>query len=139
MARNTSRNRGNSNNPQGHNQYDSGWMDTAREKPFTAAAAAAAAVGAGVFLWSRRNQISGQISNLSDQISDWSESMRSNSGRTGEEFAIAGDTGTFDEGSISKSSKTSRRSGSARGMSETGGGNASLGAQTGSTGIGGAN
>jgi hypothetical protein len=43
-----------------------------------AAATAAAAVGAGVFLWSKRNQISEQLSNLSDQISDWTETMRSN-------------------------------------------------------------
>ena len=53
-------------------------MDAAKDRPMTAAAAAAAAVGAGVFLWSKRNQISEQLSNLSDQISDWTESMRSN-------------------------------------------------------------
>ena len=54
-----------------------------------AAAAAAAAVGAGVFLWSKRSQISEQLSNLSDQISDWTESMRSN--EQGSEFASADD------------------------------------------------
>ncbi len=70
--------RGRNNNPEGRNQY-SGWMDTARERPFTAAASAAAAVGAGVFLWSRRNQISDQIGNLSDQISEWREGMSSDS------------------------------------------------------------
>ena len=43
----------------------------------TAAAAAAAAVGAGVFLWSRRNRISDQISSLADQISEWREGMSS--------------------------------------------------------------
>jgi hypothetical protein len=71
MARNnrTSRN----NNPSGRNQYSGGWTDTARERPLTTAAAAAAAVGAGVFLWSRRNQISDQLANLSDQISEWRE------------------------------------------------------------------
>jgi hypothetical protein len=53
-------------------------MDSARERPMAAAATAAAAVGAGVFLWSKRNQISEQLSNLSDQISDWTENMRSN-------------------------------------------------------------
>jgi len=78
MARN---NRGGrNNNPEGRNQYSSSWTDTARDKPFTTAAAAAAAVGAGVFLWSRRNQISEQLSQLSDQISEWSEGMRSSSG-----------------------------------------------------------
>ena len=90
-----SRNRGrsgNNNNPEGRNQYSNGWMDTAKERPFTSAVTAAAAVGAGVFLWSRRNQISEQISGLSDQISDWSESMRSS--RSGsDEFEMA-DSGT---------------------------------------------
>ena len=75
MARSNSRG-GRNNNPSGRNQYsDWGMMDMARDRPFTAAATAAAAVGAGVFLWSRRNQISEQISHLSDQISEWREGM----------------------------------------------------------------
>lgn len=78
MARNSQKGRRN-NNPEGRNQYSgSSWMDSARERPIAAAATAAAAVGAGVFLWSKRNQISEQLSNLSDQISDWTEAMRSN-------------------------------------------------------------
>jgi hypothetical protein len=72
MARNNQRGR-NNNNPTGRNQYSSDWMDSVRERPMASAAAAAAAVGAGVFLWSKRNQISDQISRLSDQMSDWSE------------------------------------------------------------------
>jgi hypothetical protein len=52
-------------------------MSTARENPVTAAAAVGGAVAAGVFLWSRRNQISDQLSNLSDQISDWRSGMSS--------------------------------------------------------------
>jgi len=79
---------GRNNNPEGYNQYNSGWMDTARERPFAAAATAAAAVGAGVFLWSRRNQISDQIANLSDQISDWREG-----GQSSDQFSSA-DTGS---------------------------------------------
>jgi len=79
-------NRSKNNNPEGRNQY-SGWMDSARDRPFTAAATAAAAVGAGVFLWSRRNQISDQISNLSEQFSDWSSSMRSGDGAAQEDFS----------------------------------------------------
>ena len=55
----------------------------------TTAAAAAAAVGAGVFLWSKRNQISEQLSNLSDQISDWTESMRSNEQETSSRAELA--------------------------------------------------
>jgi len=62
------RSRSRNNNPEGRNQY-SGWTDTAKDRPFATAAAAAAAVGAGVFLWSRRNQISDQLTNLNDQIS----------------------------------------------------------------------
>ena len=137
MARTNQRGRKN-NNPEGHNQYDT-WMGSAKDKPFTAAATAAAAVGAGVFLWSRRNQISEQIANLSEQIVDWSESMRSDSRRSDEEFALAGDTGSYESASGSSGSSnrgSSRKSGnsrSGRGMSETGGGNASLGAHTGST------
>ena len=60
MARNNQRGRRN-NNPEGRNQYSSSWMDSARERPMAAAATAAAAVGAGVFLWSRRNQISESV------------------------------------------------------------------------------
>ena len=87
MARSNG-NRGGSrrnNNPEGRNQYSSGWMDSARERPMATAAAAAAAVGAGVFLWSRRNQISDQISNLSDQISDWTSSMMSSEDSSGQD------------------------------------------------------
>ena len=76
-----SRGRGRNNNPDGRNQY-SGMMSTARDNPLTTAAAVGGAVAAGVFLWSRRNQISDQISNLSDQISEWREGLSS----SGDEF-----------------------------------------------------
>src|SRR5215210_3634533 len=93
MPRNDNNNRGGNrgsrrsknNNPEGHNQYNSGWMDAARERPVAAAAAAAAAVGAGVFLWSRRGQISDQLSQISYQIGEWSEGMSSD-----REFEMAG-------------------------------------------------
>ena len=39
MARNNRSSR--NNNPSGRNQYSGGWADTAKERPFTAAAAAA--------------------------------------------------------------------------------------------------
>src|SRR5690242_15572822 len=71
--------RGQNNNPEGRNQY-SGVMGTARENPLAAAAAVGGAVAAGVFLWSRRNQISEQISSLSDQISEWREGLSSSDG-----------------------------------------------------------
>src|SRR5690348_16711847 len=80
-------NRGRNNNPEGRNQY-SGMMSTARENPIAAAAAVGGAVAAGVFLWSRRNQISDQIGNLSDQISEWREGWQSGDS----EFGSASDT-----------------------------------------------
>lgn len=67
------RRRGQNNNPEGYNQYNSGWIDSARERPLATAAAVGGAVAAGVFLWSRRAQISDQIAGLSDQISEWRE------------------------------------------------------------------
>ncbi|HKH26960.1 MAG TPA: hypothetical protein VKA61_01345 [Sphingomicrobium sp.] len=150
MARNNQRGRRN-NNPEGRNQYSSSWMDSARERPVAAAATAAAAVGAGVFLWSRRNQITDQLSNLSEQISEWTDNMRSGSDQG--EFETADMGGSSMSGTTSgaatgsTSSRTSRSTGSrptstggsnrsSRGMSETGGGNASLGAHSGTTGSG---
>ena len=62
------------------------WADSAKERPLTTAAAAAGAVAAGVFLWSKRNQISDQISRLSDQITDWTKDMRS--GNSSRELAL---------------------------------------------------
>jgi len=138
MPRNNSRSR--NNNPSGRNQYSGDWMDTIKERPIAAAAVAAASVGAGVFLWSKRSALSEQMSNLSSQISDWTESMRSSSDQ---EFEMA-DSSPSGAAAGSTSSRTSRSTGSrptstrgksnrsTRGMSETGGGNASLGAHTGS-------
>ena len=74
---------GRNNNPSGRNQYsDWGVMDMARERPIAAAAAAAGAAAAGLFLWSRRSQISDQISNLSDQIGEWREGMATSAAMT---------------------------------------------------------
>jgi hypothetical protein len=107
MPRNNNNNRGGNrggrrsknNNPEGYNQYNSGWMDAARERPVAAAAAAAAAVGAGVFLWSKRGQISEQLSQISDQIGEWSETLSSE-----RELELAGGGTEF---SGSTSSRTS--------------------------------
>lgn len=104
------------NNPSGRNQYsDWGVMDVARERPMAAAAVAAGAAAAGLFLWSKRAQISDQLSNLSDQFSEWRESVGSS-----DEF---GD----DTGGLTISRQTTSRQ---RSTSETGGGNASLGARS---------
>jgi hypothetical protein len=138
MPRNNDRSR--NNNPSGRNQYSSDWMDTIKERPIAAAAVAAASVGAGVFLWSKRNALSDQMSSLSNQIRDWTETMRSSSD---EEFEMA-DNSPSGAATGSTSSRTSRSTGSrptstrgksnrsSGGMSETGGGNASLGSHTGS-------
>lgn len=106
------------NNPSGRNQYSSDWgvLDMARERPIAAAAVAAGAAAAGLFLWTKRSQISDQLSNLSDQFSEWTQGM----GSSGEDFD--------DTGGLTTSSQSSSRQ---RGMSETGGGNASLGARSG--------
>ena len=55
----------------------SGWASTAKERPVATAAAVGAAAAAGVFLWSRRNQISDQLSHMNEQISDWSNNRKS--------------------------------------------------------------
>src|SRR3954452_5041225 len=82
---------GRNNNPSGRNQYsDWGVMDMARERPFAAAAAAAGAAAAGLFLWSKRAQISNQLSNLSDQFGEWTENFGSDN-----QFGGTDDTGGF--------------------------------------------
>jgi hypothetical protein len=81
MATNN-RGRGGRSNPDGRNQY-SGVMGTARANPLSTAAAVGGAVAAGVFLWSRRNQISDQIGNLADQVSGWREGMQSDDTASG--------------------------------------------------------
>lgn len=117
MPRNSNR-RGRNNNPTGRNQYsDWGVMEMVRERPIAAAAAAASAAAAGLFLWSKRTQISDQLSNLSDQFADWRE-------RSGSDFD--------DTAGLTNTSSSSRR-----GMSETGGGNASLGRSSGGAGTSG--
>lgn len=86
MARN---NRGKNNNPRGRNQYSNGLIDMARERPVAAAAAAAGAAAAGLFLWSKRAQISDQIADLSDQISEWREGSGLASDTTSEDSFMA--------------------------------------------------
>ena len=147
MPKNTQRGSRN-NNSEGRNQYSSGMMDMAREKPMATAAAAAAAVGAGVFLWSRRSQISDQLGHLSDQISGWSDKMGSNGSdrefeTVGSESAMSASTGIGaassgkSKGSGRATGSGSRGSKSAMGMGEIGGGNASLGAHSGGGGMNG--
>ncbi|MBV9528664.1 hypothetical protein [Sphingomonas sp.] len=110
---------GRNNNPSGNNQYSgSGVTDLVRDRPIAAAAVAAGAAAAGLFLWSKRSQISEQLSSLSDQIGEWTENMRSGDSAIG----------------WSEDDDTSGLT-TASGMSETGGGNASLGSSSGGAGI----
>jgi hypothetical protein len=101
---------GRNNNPEGRNQY-SGMMSTARDNPLATAAAVGGAVAAGVFLWSRRNQISDQISSLADQISEWREGMSSDTDLTAEDTASA-------EPFITSTGSGSRRRGARRSQTE---------------------
>src|SRR4051794_3670058 len=141
MPRSNSRSRSNggrNNNPSGRNQYSSDWgvMEMARERPIAAVAATAGAAAAGLFLWSRRAAISHQIGNLSDQIGEWTENMGSSDG--GGSFGDDTAGLTTSGGGAGSTTATRGRSGGGgrRGMSETGGGNASLGAHSGGGGRG---
>jgi hypothetical protein len=66
------------NNPRGRNQTSSRSRssDDSVTRPLAAAIGAAAAVGGAMFLWSRRNEISEQISDLSEQLNQARQSGR---------------------------------------------------------------
>lgn len=111
MASNNSRGRsnrggrgGSNNNPSGRNQYSGGMMDMVRDRPVAAATAAVGAAAAGLFLWSRRSQISEQLSGLSDQISEWRDGMQS-----GDNF-LAGSNGN-DQSDIAEEALTLKQTG----------------------------
>ena len=55
------------------NRNDWGVLEMAREKPIAAAATAVGAAAAGLFLWSKRTQISDQLSSLNDQFAEWKQ------------------------------------------------------------------
>jgi hypothetical protein len=95
MATNNRGRNGRNNNPEGRNQY-SGVIGTARGNPLSAAVAVGGAVAAGVFLWSRRNQISDQIGNLTEQVNGWRESAQPGTGSSSEN--THSDTGSMSGG-----------------------------------------
>ena len=118
----TSTRGGRNNNPTGRNQYSEwGVIEMARERPFAAAAAAAGAAAAGLFLWSKRSQISSQLSSLSDQIGDWTANMGSSSESLDTETGLI----TAVQESITNTAE------GRRGTSETGGGDAGLARRSG--------
>ena len=106
--------RSRNNNPTGRNQYSGGVMDLARDRPVAAAAAVAGAAAAGLFLWSKRTQISDQLSSLSDQIGEWTAGMSSS-----DESAVERGDDTGRPRPLEQSRHRARRAG----------GNASLGAE----------
>ena len=79
MARNSQNNRSTTRKSSNSGSFG-GVMDMARERPIAAAAAAAGAVAASVFLWSKRSQISDQLSHLSEQIGEWTDTMNADKG-----------------------------------------------------------
>ena len=109
MARSNQRGSKN-NNPTGRNQYSSDWMGTVRDRPMASAAAAAAADRPGVFQSSKRNQISDQISRLSDQMSDWSEQRGWTGSNSEMEMADGSDLSSDMSNGSSRSSGISARS-----------------------------
>jgi hypothetical protein len=118
MARNNQRG-GRNNNPSGRNQYSSDWMDTVRERPMASAAAAAAAVGAGVFLWSKRNEISNQLSRLTEQVTDWADEMRSGSSNRELAMTAGPNESSAIESSRAAGSRASRSTGKSTSTSGT--------------------
>jgi hypothetical protein len=122
-------------------------MSMVRDRPVAAAAAAAGAAAAGLFLWSRRSQISNQLSNLSDQIDDWTDNMKSgknSSGKMDDTAGLTASQSTNRSGAGSRAASGARSAtvsrgrtnttGRKRGMIETGGENASLDADNGGIG-----
>jgi hypothetical protein len=97
---------GRNNNPSGRNQYSSwGVMEMARGRPVAAAAATVGAAAAGLFLWSKRAQISEQLSSLSNQIGEWREGLPSGDG-----FMARGN-GTSDQSDIAEEALTLKQTG----------------------------
>jgi hypothetical protein len=113
MAKSSNRG-GRNNNPSGRNQY-SGVMEMARDRPFAAAATAAGAAAAGLFLWSRRAQIGDQLNNLSDQFSEWRSSMESSG-----DFQSSGNSASRETSSDSNSGEQGSGSGTAANASNRG-------------------
>lgn len=93
-------------------------IDTARRHPTATAAAAAGAVGAvaaGVYLYSRRNDIGDHLSNVSEKITDWAGKMQS--GDSSREMTIT--DGPNESSAIESSRETVARTNSTIGGMES--------------------
>src|SRR3954467_14201379 len=102
MPRSSERNRSN----QRRSSNDWGVSEMVRERPIAAAVAAAGAAAAGLFMWSRRAQIRNQLSNLRDQIGEWTE----NTGSRENQFGSMDDTAGLTTSSRSSVGNRSGRS-----------------------------
>ena len=118
MARTNQRGK-NNNNPHGHNQYTNQWLAPAKDHPIATAAAAAAAVGAGVFLWSKRDKVGNQVSKISRtanemsqratrKASEWIDQMQSS--RSRQDVVLTG--GPNESSAIEASRRTQSRTSS---------------------------
>lgn len=94
MARSNSRarNGGSRSSRSSRDDWSVGVMDMARERPVAAASIAVGAAAAGLFLWTKRAQISNQLSNLSDQVGKWTQSVADDISDDTARLAIAGST-----------------------------------------------
>lgn len=127
MAKTNQRGR-NNNNPHGHNQYTNEWIEGAKDHPVATAAAVAGAVGAGLYLWSKRDKVGNQVSRISQtanemssratkKASGWIDQMRSGSSGSSNR-ALMKTMGPNESDAIEASRATSKRTtGSARGKS----------------------
>lgn len=129
----------NNNNPHGHNQYTNEWLEGAKDHPVATAAAVAGAVGAGLYLWSKRDKVGNQVSKISRtanemsqragrKASDWIDQMQSPKSRqdvvlTGgpnESSAIEASRRTQSRKSPRTTSGQSRKSGQTMSSSRSG-------------------
>ena len=112
MARSISRSRsgGSRSSRSSRDDWSVGVMDMARERPVAAATIAVGAAAAGLFLWSKRAQISNQLNNLSDQVGKWTERVGNDIGDDAAGLAIAGSTNRRSNGSAKEATNGRRES-----------------------------
>lgn len=77
-ARGPNTNHARNSGRRGQNGWASAIVRLARERPFAATIVATGAAAAGIFLWSKRTQISNQLTSLSDQIGEWKDPESTN-------------------------------------------------------------
>ena len=81
-------------------------MDTARDNPLATVAVVGGAVAAGIFLWSRRDQISDQIEYLAYQLSEWREGLESDGEANADRMTSETSSGARTQAEISEEALT---------------------------------